>query len=65
MPIELNENSQPALTSLSGFGTFTIAAGQSLKIETTPGGADILDAEVPAGKSWSAYIEVKVIETDA
>jgi hypothetical protein len=41
-----------------------VSAGQSLIIETSPGGAEILNAVVPAGKSWSVTVEVNVIETD-
>jgi len=37
-------------------------AGKRLKIETSPGGEEILDEEVPAGKSWKIRIAVSVEE---
>ena len=41
-----------------------IDAGQSLKIETKPGGIEILNEEVPAGKEWNAVVTVAIVETD-
>ena len=38
------------LLRMSGGESFEVAAGKSLKIETSPRGEDIMDAEVPAGK---------------
>ena len=49
----------------AGEESFEATAGQSLKIETSPGGDDIMDAEVPAGKKWAVSISVQVSETDA
>lgn len=42
-----------------------MAAGKTLKIETSPSGEEILDVTVPAGKKWSVGIVVSVEETDA
>lgn len=44
--------------------TFAVVAGQKLIIETSPGGAEILDIECPAGKKWSVSAVVDVTETD-
>lgn len=49
----------------SGVGTFTVAAGKSLKIETTPDGEEILNSTVPAGKVWEVTVVVSLTETDA
>jgi len=54
-----------AKTLLQGADSFSVAAGQSLKIETSPGGAEVLDAECPAGKAWTVSVRVTVTETDA
>ena len=42
-----------------------IDSGQTLKFETSPNGAELLSAEVPAGKRWVATIQVDVREFDA
>ena len=63
--MELIERSSPAVKSYVGDDTATVSAGQSLVIETSPEGEEILDAEVPAGKSWAVTISVRVVETDA
>ena len=46
-------------------GGIGIVAGQRLIIETSPGGAEILDVTVPAGKQWTMTISVDIDETDA
>lgn len=51
--------------TLMGSDTITVTAGQTLKIETTPGGQEVLLEEVPEGKLWSAKINVEIVETDA
>lgn len=48
-----------------GEDTVSVAAGQTLKIETTPDGEEVLSALVPEGKAWSATITVRILETDA
>ncbi len=42
-----------------------VAAGQSLKIETSPHGSEILDVECPRGKVWILSINVCIEECDA
>lgn len=41
-----------------------IPAGQRIRIETSPGGAEVLDETVPAGKQWTATISVSIDEVD-
>lgn len=47
------------------FQTIQVEAGTSLKIETSPGGEEVLDVTVPAGKKWTVGLAVGVVETDA
>ena len=56
------EGARPASTVMEDSETFSVAAGQSLKVETSPGGDDILDVECPAGKAWSVDITITVRE---
>jgi len=49
----------------SGHETISVVAGQSLKIETSPDGVEVLDAECPAGKAWSVKVDVTTTEVDA
>lgn len=66
MAIELTEHQWPAKLVRSGQEDgITVLAGQSVKIETSPGGEEILDVECPEGKSWSVRIIVEITETDA
>lgn len=44
---------------------FEVNDGQTLKIETSPSGAEILSRSPPAGKKWNANIVVQIVETDA
>ncbi len=41
-----------------------VPAGKSVKIETTPGGVEILNVVVPAGKRWEVSFGVDVREFD-
>jgi len=63
--MELTTNEVQAALIKNGSDVVEVAALQSLKIETSPGGEDILDAECPAGKAWSVRIIVEITETDA
>ena len=65
MAIVLVEEDRPARTVRSGADTFTIAAGTRLVVETSPGGGEILDTVVPAGKSWLVTASVYILETAA
>lgn len=62
MAIVLVEEARPAKTVKSGADTFVVTAGQKVTVETTPGGAEILDAEVPAGKTWTVTVSVYILE---
>jgi hypothetical protein len=46
----------------TGSDEFEISAGQSLKIETSPEGDEILNAECPAGKVWYASVRIDIKE---
>ncbi len=47
-----------------GTTTTEILYGKGIKIETSPGGAEILDETVPEGKKWRVYIHLEITETD-
>jgi hypothetical protein len=63
--LELKVVPTRVITHSGGIATLQIAAGQTLKIETSPGGDDILEATVPEGKVWNTSISVQVNEEDA
>jgi hypothetical protein len=62
--MELSTTQQTG-TSYYGEQSFSIAAGQSLTIETSPAGEDILDTETPGGKVRNVFIKVIISEVDA
>jgi len=64
MAIALNEKVVTAKTRKYGTDEVACPAGRSLKIETSPGGEEILDEECPVGKAWVARVSVEIIETD-
>ena len=45
-------------------GNIEVTSGKTLKIETTPGGGEILETTVPAGKKWTVYVKVEIQESD-
>jgi len=64
--MELSEESRPARVLRRGYQSgIALAAGQLLKVETTPDGEEVLSAECPAGKAWEAYVYVQIEEVDA
>ena len=64
--MELTEDSYPARIVKRGYQHgISLAAGKSLKIETSPNGAEILDEEVPAGKAWTVSVNVTIREVSA
>jgi len=63
MAIELRTEALPARTTKAGNGTFTVPAGKTLKFETTPGGQELLNVVVPAGKTWTVTVNVYVVES--
>lgn len=64
MAITFNTVEHLAKITKSGTGTFMAAAGQSLKIETSPDGEEILDTQVPNGKVWEVRVSVNITETN-
>ena len=66
MAITLKTDTIPARLETShsaGAATFSLAAGKSLKIETSPDGDEYLDIEVPEGEAWVVTIEVVINKT--
>ena len=63
MAIELRTEALPARTTKTGNDTFTVAAGKHLIVETSPQGDEILDVEVPAGKTWTVTVNVYIQES--
>jgi len=62
----LTEDAKPARVYKRGFqDDIAVAAGKSLTIETSPGGIEVLNEECPAGKAWTVYCFVQIVETDA
>jgi len=57
--------SAKAIEQATGSETLIVVAGQSLKIETSPMGEEILDEECPIGKVWSITVGVVINEADA
>lgn len=50
--------------SLLDIHSITVTAGQTLKIETTPDGEDILEEVCPEGEAWDVriHIEINIID---
>ena len=46
-------------------GIVAVAAGETFKIETSPGGEDILTLTVPAGKVYQISVRVEYTVEDA
>ena len=46
-------------------GVVTVTAGQTFKIETAPGGDDLLEIVVPAGKVYTVSLRVEYEVADA
>lgn len=63
--ITLITKTVPQKVVIEGMGGFTATAGQSVKLETSPAGQDIIDEEVPAGKVWRVYLSITINEEDA
>ncbi len=68
MVLELSTTTRSAIAETShatGTDIFDLVAGKKLKIETSPGGEEILNIDVPAGKNWNVSVTVSYSETDA
>jgi hypothetical protein len=47
-----------------GFESVQVSAGQSIKIETSPAGTEILNKVCPPHKKWVVKLTVHITETD-
>jgi hypothetical protein len=55
----------PAFATYTYAGTkITVAAGQTIKIETSPAGEELLEITVPAGKVWTISTRLDVFEEE-
>ncbi len=62
----LEQTDRPAVSTLHGEQVgVTATAGQRFVIETSPGGGEVLDEDVPAGKVWTIAISVNIDERTA
>jgi len=64
MELETRQTTVQASRQKLGIGVYTIEPGKALRIETTPGGVEILDVECPAGSTWTVQISVIINELD-
>ena len=61
--IVLVSRTLPERTKLTGEETdLLLVAGKRLVTETSPGGAEVLDATCPTGKTWKVAISVSIDE---
>lgn len=44
--------------------SIAVTGGQTLKIETSPGGEDILEEVCPEGETWTVSIHIQISITD-
>lgn len=61
MAFTLNEQLLPVERVLSGVDSFSVIAGDRLKILN--GGAEVLNEKVPNGKKWQVVISLKIEES--
>ena len=40
----------------------SMAAGKTIRVETSPAGEEILDMTVPEGKAWSVSVTISIAE---
>lgn len=55
---------RPTLVDNCYQGIVTVTAGQDFKIETSPGGEELLALTVPAGKVYVVSVRVEYVEAD-
>lgn len=53
---------KPKNKYMAGSEEFTATAGQSIKIETSPSGDNILDETVPEGHEWACKVWIEITE---
>ena len=61
--MELVKDTIPSKVVYLGAEIFDLPANKKLMIKRT-GGDDILNAQVPKGKSWEVHVHLEVIESD-
>lgn len=62
MAITLDWEVKPATKiSTNSSETVQLSVGQSLKVETTPNGEEVLNIECPEGEIWNARVTVQII----
>ena len=61
--MELFKETTPAKVIYLGAEIFDLPADKKLMIKRT-GGDDILNVQVPEGKSWEVHAHLEIIETD-
>ena len=65
--IELTTENIPAKTTKYGADSIQLSAGKRIQVRHGVTGdiTEMLDEEVPEGKSWLVSVQVNIIETDA
>ena len=64
--MELTKRENPATVTMAGDGSIQLSAGQSLKIESSPAGEELLNTDpVPEGKVYNLSVSVRGYESDA
>jgi hypothetical protein len=63
--LTLDEIDVEAYHQHTGDTLFVVSEGQRVRIETSPGGAEILDFLCPAGKQLDVKITIRINEVDA
>jgi len=62
--MEFVKKVEPEVITYLGKGHFGVSGGKHLKIETTPGGEEILNEKVPSGKKWIVTISLAIVESE-
>ena len=60
MPVTKHEDKRSVI-NMSGI---IVTGGQTLKIETSPDGEEVLAEVCPEGETWSVHIHVQISITD-
>ena len=58
--MELNDMSVSARTVFGGAKGFEATAGQTVKIESSPKGVDVLSELVPEGERWQVTVNIQI-----
>lgn len=60
MPATKHENKR----SIIDVRDIVVTEGQTLKIETTPNGEDVLEETCPQGQTWTVNMHIEISITD-